>query len=521
MTLNRICIFLGIIATSISFWLGSRFTADDAFITWRFGKNLVETGIWNYNPSTLDLTQAYTNPIYAILSITPPLLQIDVVLFFKIVSSVTLISFIIWFLRISKNSVIMLLLLLSLPATMIHVYGGLETFLFVFLLSILLVALDKKQNKIALISTLMLFLTRPESWTLVVLIPLFISVEFPENELSINSQAFFEFIKGIKINLKKFIKLFLLLGIPLAFYFLFHYVYFGNALPNTFYAKSGAVFSPKEFVKFLFFISPLFLLIPINKIKGFIFSLLFFIPISFSYSKSYLMMDYAARFAFHLFIPIYCYLTYVASSNDKNIFEAKIDTKILIKSTVNKVIKTILVAYMMFFALTSGIRAIGLFTYYPRLLDAHGELGKLLATISNKYKIDSFLIGDAGIAAYHSKLNVLDNAGLGSAKVIHGGVTPELIDSYKVDLVAFYATPESIQWSLFSQHFVHEWTKKNNFIYLCDLYWRKDYTFKIFTKKTYPEIINLCNQSKLINDKSDDLYFRDIMYKSPIEYWHQ
>ena len=58
----------------------------DAFITWRYGFNLVNHGIWNYNPSTFDPTQAYTNPIYALLSIIPALLGINVVLFFKIIS---------------------------------------------------------------------------------------------------------------------------------------------------------------------------------------------------------------------------------------------------------------------------------------------------------------------------------------------------------------------------------------------------------------------------------------------------
>jgi hypothetical protein len=68
----------------ISFWLFSRFTVDDAFISWRYGKNLVDFGIWNYSPAIFDMTQAYTNPIFAVLSIIPNLFKIDVVLFFKI-----------------------------------------------------------------------------------------------------------------------------------------------------------------------------------------------------------------------------------------------------------------------------------------------------------------------------------------------------------------------------------------------------------------------------------------------------
>lgn len=61
----------------------SRFTVDDAFISWRYGKNIFDFGIWNYNPSNFDMTQAYTNPIFAFLSIIPNLFRLDIVLFLR------------------------------------------------------------------------------------------------------------------------------------------------------------------------------------------------------------------------------------------------------------------------------------------------------------------------------------------------------------------------------------------------------------------------------------------------------
>ena len=70
----------------ISFWIFSRYTVDDAFITWRYGFNLIKFGHWNYNPSGFDETQSYTNPIFAALSIITAVLGFNVVFFFKIIS---------------------------------------------------------------------------------------------------------------------------------------------------------------------------------------------------------------------------------------------------------------------------------------------------------------------------------------------------------------------------------------------------------------------------------------------------
>src|SRR5690349_4552654 len=108
-------IFVAALAT-ISLYLFSRFTVDDAFISWRYGKNLVDFGVWNYNPSTFDPTQAYTNPIYAVLGIIPSFFGWDVVLFFKLLSIALLAGFIWWFGRKTNGSWLMILALVGLPA---------------------------------------------------------------------------------------------------------------------------------------------------------------------------------------------------------------------------------------------------------------------------------------------------------------------------------------------------------------------------------------------------------------------
>ena len=197
-------LLFGGIAVVHSFWLYSRFTVDDAFITWRYGKNLVEHGIWNYNPTTLDLTQSYTNPIYAILSIIPAFFAIDVVFFFKIVATLKILVFSVWFLRITQLSWLMILLLLSIPATIVHAYSGLETFLFVALVSALFISLDKNQRLLAIVLTWLLFLTRPESWLLVVLVPTFFAVEEPKQHSGFGVKQLKQFILSLRFSFKRF-----------------------------------------------------------------------------------------------------------------------------------------------------------------------------------------------------------------------------------------------------------------------------------------------------------------------------
>ncbi|CAM5237054.1 hypothetical protein GCM10010329_08460 [Streptomyces spiroverticillatus] len=69
-----------------AFWL-CRFTVDDAFITWRYGKSFVASGVWDWNPfvegSGLPRVEAYTNPLYAFVSIVPAVAGWPVEAFFK------------------------------------------------------------------------------------------------------------------------------------------------------------------------------------------------------------------------------------------------------------------------------------------------------------------------------------------------------------------------------------------------------------------------------------------------------
>lgn len=44
--LYKLCLIFSSFLVAGSFWIFSRFTVDDAFISWRYGKNLFENGVW-------------------------------------------------------------------------------------------------------------------------------------------------------------------------------------------------------------------------------------------------------------------------------------------------------------------------------------------------------------------------------------------------------------------------------------------------------------------------------------------
>src|SRR3989339_418538 len=81
-TIGILLCLLGITLAAGALFLG--FTADDALITFRYGQSLIKHGVWNWNGDSTDLVEAYTNPIYAFLSIIPHACGLNVLLFFKL-----------------------------------------------------------------------------------------------------------------------------------------------------------------------------------------------------------------------------------------------------------------------------------------------------------------------------------------------------------------------------------------------------------------------------------------------------
>lgn len=495
----------------ISFYVFSRFTVDDAFITFRYGKNLIDFGIWNYNPSDIDMVQAYTNPIYAVLSIIPNLFHWDVILFFKIVSLLLLVLFSIWFIKKTKKSWLMLLIFISIPSTVIHLFGGLETFLYVFLISVLLVSLYEEKFWTSIIVTVLLFFTRGESWPLVALVPFYFLCKTPYfNFYNIKNDTS-NYLKSIKFNFPKFLIALVVLTLTLTLFFYYHYSQFGSALPNTYYVKSGGEFSLFNFLFFSLLISPLFLAIPVSRLNFILVVGAYFLAILFVYSKSNLSMNYSSRFGFHIFAPVYFFMVYLREDI------VKYWSQTFIKERAYYIL--LFFVTCTFFVLSSR-DSIGLATYYERALISHAKLGKILDSTSHKYNIKSFSFGDAGMVAYHSKLNALDNIGLGNSHVARYGVDNNYLNNFNPDILMFYSDSNKILDKYYQKE-IYNWGVFNNYKRICGVYWRSNYVIDIFSNKDINEIKLLCKESKEKNSLSDIEMLSKSIFTAPWKYWRE
>jgi hypothetical protein len=512
-------------AAVTSFWVFSRFTVDDAFLAWRYGKNLVDAGVWNYNPAAIDLTQAYTNPLYALLSTLPSALNLDVVLFFKVFSLLVVGAFCLWFYFQARASWLLLIVFLALPATMIHGFGGLETTLFVFLLAALMISMYEQDLKSSLAVTLLLFLTRPESWILVALVPTYYLIDEKSATHPFNCYRMNRHPTGISLTWQRSATALLWLGIPLSLYFVLNFIHFGNVLPNTFYAKASHHFNFTTFFTYFAFLMPLLLLAIYGRRVLLLWLVATFGIIILNYSTSNLQMNYSSRFLFHIFAPVFLFVAYLSSLQGNRVFfvSERENGPPAFLVPIRYLINAMLLLYIAVFASTSlSIReAAAIAAYYPRALDSHAAFGKLLHRISQNEGIRSFSLGDAGMAAYHSGLIALDNVGLGSAKVTERGIDPALLDEYNLDVIALHAQPDAIRLGDYHQQAILHWGKKKGFMELCDVYWSKDYTLRIFAKADIKEIHDLCESSKAKNAIPNSTYLKNILRLPPWVYWKE
>ncbi|MGD7705821.1 hypothetical protein [Microlunatus sp. Y2014] len=209
-------------------WLGCQMlfgglTIDDAFITWRYADNLVHHGIWNYNPSDIDLVEAYTNPSFAFLAILPAALGIPIEAFFKFFMAALGIVFVIWLWRRQVpmwQRLVLLAVAVANPIMHIHWWSGLETGLWIMIMTILFHVVHRTGGLgwWGHAGLLLLALTRPEGLGyLVVLI------------------AWSLLLRRSWIRIVQAVATLAVLGV----YWTARTLYFGRLLPNTFYAKTA------------------------------------------------------------------------------------------------------------------------------------------------------------------------------------------------------------------------------------------------------------------------------------------
>lgn len=464
----------GLLVLIAVFWslIFIQFTVDDSYITFRYAKNLVEHGLWNWDLNNVRV-EAYTNFLYAILAIIPEKIGINTPLFFKFigVSSIVYLSFRLYKLIDNKVFYFMALAFLLInPFVYIHAYSGLETPVFIVLLFELTVLLSisnnlsSKNESVILAILLLLPMTRPEG-------ALFSLVGFGlllYKQRTIKSKSFFIGVLGIGIG-----------------YFIWRYQYFGLLFPNTFYIKSTQGFSLSNVVMYL--ISNVHYFIPaftmIFFVKNISFRLVLIAVIILNmllYGNSDLQMNYADRFPFQTFIPVFLALF------------------VIVKNRAPRILTLILVSYLLGGIPNNKWELTNTALYYPRIIQSHAKLGVALS----QYKDEnlSLMVGEAGMIPYFSEWHSYDFIGLADKYVGQNGFSEEYAQEISPDLLIVYSTKpneEGLQGSL-NQSYINTYIKESQQYSLVGATkFMKDFYLLSYLKKDTPsfEQIKLSIQS--------------------------
>jgi len=251
-----------LILIAISVVLYFRFTAEDAYITYRYAENWVNNGSLVYNAG--EPINAMTSPLHAILSAALFFVTGNTVLSNKLFSFVLLLlsTLPVWYrYREHLHLQVLALILLFPPCVILWTFGGLETPILLFLATItVILALRPPPFRFNLLCVIFLlaglaFLTRYDS------ILFFLPVTF-----YVASKA--RWVRDVVIALAGAAIL------PLAWIFVSIY-YYGDLLPTSFYVKTpdgnlwNLIFNGRYIASYLLYIGTIpvvalffFLLVP-------------------------------------------------------------------------------------------------------------------------------------------------------------------------------------------------------------------------------------------------------------------
>jgi hypothetical protein len=490
-----------LVVAIVNLWIFGRFTVDDAFITWRYGRNLIEHGIWGYNPTGFDLTQAYTNPLYAALSILPAATGWDMVLTFKLLSLVVMAGLAAAFLHTVEDKprmVLVLAMIVAIPASVAHAVSGLETVLYGGVLALFFIETERGRWGAALAAVIVLVLTRPEAWLLFALYPgaLVTAHIWPGTLPQRPSRA---------LVLAQIVTL----GVVALAYFGFHLWHFGEVLPNTYFIKSGDGITPAQALAILPYVVPALAVLAFGNRRTGLLLLLYFGIVGYRYAASDLLMNYMQRFPFQIVLPMALYLGRAVSRRRD--------------SGVPGIAVWGIALYLGAFAVqTRGLGDhLGIANYYPRLLDSHVLLGRTLNGLAREGRISGFALGDAGAPAYHADIRALDTIGLASRMVAREGLTPEVVAAYAPDVVAFFATEEGIR-DLPDRHAaLWAYVAETGMQERCEIYWARQYTLRLYTRVDYPALTEACATSRAANGANELAYALAHLARPPWAYWHE
>ena len=503
--IGKLWYLTGALAIALNLAIWRNFTVDDSFIAWRMGKNLATNFQYSYNVDQKHI-EAGTSLIYGIASSLPTILQVDVLLFFKLLSILVILGFIL----LSKNLIAtpqkftFLVLSLGGPLQALHIWSGLETgmmiliSLLIFLGSLRLLFVEEMSFRLLLALGLLL---RPE-----IIITAIVAVFVRHKLFGDETQ------RKVSASL---IKTLVTVGITFFLLALGRLLYFGLPLPNTFFTKTlGSSGSPLQvlentlnninsFIPFILASTISVLAVDRKYLRAISLLLGGQLLIAVPLITSNLSMNYGARFPYQTFWPIVLVASYVGFQ--------KFSIRFLIPST------------LVLTSLVTSTEISGLITDYPRMYAAHGALGSTLGSVEKIGNVKpTLVIGDAGIAAYNSNWTVMDFLFLGSsAKEGLGPIVSKIASSQRTAVVLYSRGAPSATPGGDQPPELLETIERSNYLKPIPFCWTPSVCLQVYLSSDFQDDKNLLRRLKLGSQKSIEMVNSENQIRNAIinNYW--
>lgn len=415
-------VLFSIIGHLFLFWLSAQifsFTIDDAYITFRYSKNLAAGFGPTYNPGLLP-AEGYTTFLWMLLMTLPHFLGVNVATFSKIAGmlltcgSLVLVSLLTFALtrRFPVKArlffaVFAAFLLAMLPITSIHAIAGMETTLFMFLTGLMVYMVT-----VGLLDGSRLLLWSP-------LVGLLIGLTRPEgNAITLLVLACGWFFNTPVLRRQLLWRTLLMYVLPGAAYFIWRYTYYDLLFPLPFYMKvlhgRGVFGGANEVVTYLLYLLPsisALLLAAILRLRKEFFVVL--APVVFLL-VFYLFPAHAMGFNWRFIYPATPFITILVAIGGITIFEL---FRGQIQST--KLWEPVLLAGLFLISLGNLSSLEGTIrnqNFYGAGISTYKTFGTLLSKYNDRHEM-TIAIGDAGTVPYYSDWQVIDLFGLNSTEV--------------------------------------------------------------------------------------------------------
>lgn len=409
------------------FWLSAQifsFTIDDAYITFRYSKNLAAGFGPTYNPGQPPV-EGYTTFLWMLLMTLPHFIGVNVATFSKVLGMlltcgtlalVSLLTFALTRGFVLKArlffGVFAAFLLAMLPITSIHAIAGMETGLFAFLTALMVYMLVRgllDGSRLLLwspLAGLLTGMTRPEGNAIVLLL---LACGWLFSAPALRKRLVW-FSLGLYI-------------LPGALYFAWRYLYYDLILPLPFYMKvlhGSALFGgANEVGTYLLYLLPglsVLLLAAVLRLRREQLALL--APVVFLL-VFYLFPVHAMGFNWRFIYPATPFISVLAAIGGITIFD-------LLRGSIRsaKPWEPLFLAGLFLVSL-GGLGSLNDLirnqNFYGDGISSYKALGTLLSEYNNRHEM-TLAIGDAGTVPYYSDWQVIDLFGLNSREVAFGSV---------------------------------------------------------------------------------------------------